>query len=128
MGPIPADVEQFLVENIESFDQLEILRVLGDLVAREWAPDELAREIQADPQVVASHLGKLQRRGLLVCDNRPTGLVCRYGPQNPDLEERVRRLLEVYRERPVTLIKMVYARENARLRAFAEAFRIRKET
>ena len=37
------------------------------------------------------------------------------------------RLFQAYRERPVTLIRMVYARPSAKVIALAEAFRIRKE-
>ena len=45
----------------------------------------------------------------------------------PDLEEMLGRLLQMYKERPVTMIKMVYERAEDPLRAFADSFRIRKE-
>jgi hypothetical protein len=43
------------------------------------------------------------------------------------LQELVDRLLQLYRERPVTMIKMVYERAKDPLRKFADAFRLRKE-
>jgi hypothetical protein len=36
-------------------------------------------------------------------------------------------VLQLYRERPVSMIKLVYARARDPLRNFADAFRLRKE-
>ena len=58
---------------------------------------------------------------------RGAGLSCRYGVNTPALENMVGRLLQMYKERPVTMIKMVYEQAKDPLRAFADAFRIRKE-
>lgn len=40
----------------------------------------------------------------------------------------VARLLQIYRQRPVSMIKLVYKRAKDSLRAFADAFRFRKES
>ena len=53
-------------------------------------------------------------------------MFARHGPV-PALADLVVRLLQLYKERPVTLIKMVYARAKDPLRTFADAFRLRKE-
>lgn len=39
----------------------------------------------------------------------------------------VRTLERAWRERPVTLIRMIYALRDTKIRAFAEAFRLRKK-
>jgi len=113
--------------NIESLDQLEILRVLGEAPGREWGAAELAREVQCSPGAAASHLAALQARGLVARAVRGSDVFGQYGPQSPELERLLAELLQLYRERPVTMIKLVYARPRGTLQTFADAFRIRKE-
>lgn len=70
----------------------------------------------------------MHARGLLMTTMRGAAISCRYGAGTPQLEEMIGRLLQMYKERPVTMIKMVYDRADDPLRAFANSFRIRKET
>jgi len=87
----------------------------------------LAGEVQAPPEAVTRHLAALQARGLLAAESREAGAEYRYGQNTPELAALVDRLLQLYRERPVTMIKLVYARAKDPLRTFADAFRLRKE-
>lgn len=127
MEPLPEDTKRFLEANIDSLDQLEILRVLGEDPQREWRAIDLADAVQAAPQTIGTHLAVLQGRGLLSLQTRDAELFCRHGPANAELTERVESLLQVYRERPVTMIKLVYAAARDPLRTFADAFRLKKE-
>ena len=125
--PLPEDVRRFVDEYVESLDQLEILRVLSEDPGREWSAAEVATEIHAEPSAVAASLAALGGRGLLTLSARGVDSVARHGARTPELEDRVSRVLNFYLERPVTMIKYVYARANERLRAFSDAFRLRKE-
>lgn len=127
MEPIPEDVARFLYDHVESIDQLEILRVLGEARDREWGVAVLAAAVQAEPQAVRAHLSAMHGRGLLAMTTQGAGPSCRHGARTPELADMIDRLLQIYRERPVTMIKMVYERARDPLRAFADAFRIRKE-
>jgi predicted ArsR family transcriptional regulator len=127
VDPFPEDLARFMDQNVESIDQLEILRVLGEDREKEWDVASLAAEVQAGPQAVRAHLAAMQSRGLLTTTARGVGLSCRYGAGAPELANMVDRLLQMYKQRPVTMIKMVYERARDPLRAFADAFRIRKE-
>jgi hypothetical protein len=127
LEPLPDDIRRFLDGNIETIDQLEVLRVLGEKPDREWTITSLAAAVQADPKLVAAHVAALQGRGLLTVVTRDTESITRYGARTPDLQDLVGRLLQFYRERPVTMIKMVYERAKDPLRTFADAFRLRKE-
>lgn len=127
METFPEDVTRFLYNNVESIDELEILRVLGEDREREWDFVALAGAVQSDPQAVRAHLAAMHARGLLEMTGRGGGLTCRYGAGNPELEDMILRLLQLYKERPVTMIRMVYEQARDRLRAFADSFRIRKE-
>jgi DNA-binding transcriptional ArsR family regulator len=127
VDPIPDDVRRFLDENIESIEQLEILRVLAETPALAKSADDLATEVQATPAAVAVHLVALNGRGLLAVseqDGRPFG---RHGPHTPDHAEKLGRMLQHYRERPVSMIKLVYARPVKRLKAFTDAFKLKKD-
>jgi DNA-binding MarR family transcriptional regulator len=127
LDPFPEEIKRFLDENIRSVEQLEMLRVLGEVPDYEWAAAELAGRLQVQPQAVAPHLAALDSRGLLVSAKRGADLFCRYGPRTPELEEKLGRLLQLYKERPVTMIRMVYARAKEALQTLADAFRLRKE-
>jgi hypothetical protein len=127
LEPLPDDIRRFLDGNIETIDQLEVLRVLGEKPDREWTPAQLAAGVQADPQAVAAHVAALHGRGLLTAEQRGPDLVSRHGARTPELQTLVGRLLQLYRERPVTMIKLVYERAKDPLRRFADAFRLRKE-
>lgn len=128
VDPLPEEVKRFLEANIDSVDQLEILRVLGEDRQKEWSATELARQVQTQPQAIGSHLTALHARELVVLTMRGTDLFCRYGPGTPELEDKVNQLLQVYHERPVTMIKLVYARAREVLKTFADAFRFKKES
>lgn len=123
----PEDIKRFMDENIDTIEQLEILRLLGPRSTEEWSATTLSREVQIKPQAITAHLAALQARGLLVSIPRDQETLWKYSPRTPELEAGVRRLLQCYQERPVTMIRMVYARTDEVLKTFANAFRIRKE-
>jgi hypothetical protein len=124
---IPEDVLRFVEAYVESIDQLEILRVLGEHPDRGWPVPELAAACQIDPAKIAATIALLERRGLVVNDSAAIEPVVRFEPRTAEVREAALRLLTFYRERPVTLIRVIYARVNGRIRAFADAFRLRQE-
>ena len=126
MEPIPEEIKRFLDEHVESVEQLEMLRVLQEDPERLWTAANLAKEIQTTPEGAAAHLHALQARGLLSTTPHEGQVAARHGPR-AELAEPLAHLLKLYRERPVSMIKLVYARINERLKAFADAFRLRKE-
>lgn len=126
MDPFPEEIKRFLFGTIESIDQLEILRILGEDPAREWTAVALAAEVQAEPAAVAADLAVLAARGLLAVTARGGDTSARYNPATPETATLAGRLLELYKERPVSMIKLVSARAKDPLRNFADAFRLRK--
>jgi hypothetical protein len=127
LDPFPDDVRLFLEAHIDSIEQLETLRILDEDRGREWRADEIASQVQTTPELAHAHLAALQGRGVLTCVQREGGVYCRYGPHSAELEGQLQRLLELYRQRPVTMIRMVYALPPSPLRTFSDAFRLRKE-
>ena len=49
-----------------------------------------------------------------------------YRPASEALKAHVRMLAKAYEERPVTLIRIIYALRDSKIRSFADAFRVRK--
>ena len=49
-----------------------------------------------------------------------------YRPSNETLAAHVEMLAKAYEERPVTLIRIIYALRDSKIRSFADAFRVRK--
>lgn len=116
----PENVRRFIDERVASIDQLEILRLLWENPAAVWTEAALAAELQIPPAEAAAQLAALQARGLL-----RAGAPYQYGPRDPDLDGVLRLTLQHYRERPVSMIKLVAARAKDPLRSFADAFRVR---
>jgi len=116
----PEVVRRFIDERVASIDQLEILRLLWENPAAVWTEAALAAELQIPPAEAAAQLAALQSRGLL-CAGPPY----QHGPRDPELDGVLRQVLQYYRERPVSMIKLVAARAKDPLRSFADAFRVR---
>lgn len=90
------------------------------------APDSLTREQLADGTrldagTVAKAAADLVSAGFAVRD--PSGNGFRFSA-TPGEREAVRGLAELYHQRPVTLVKLVYAQPSAAIQSFADAFRI----
>ena len=49
-----------------------------------------------------------------------------YRPGTSELERHAATLAQAYLERPVTLIRVIYALRDAKIRSFAEAFRLKR--
>ena len=50
-----------------------------------------------------------------------------YRPGSAELDQLVQQLAKAYNERPVTLVRLIYTFKDARIRSFADAFKIKKE-
>jgi len=124
---IPHEVLRFIDDHVESIEQLEILRLLGEAGATPWNVADLTQASQTRPDAIQAHLARLEAHGLLKTETHENAVLCRLAPTSAALAERVQELLRAYKEHPVTLIRWVYSRKDDRLKAFAEAFRLRQE-
>jgi hypothetical protein len=50
----------------------------------------------------------------------------RYQPATDELAAHVRTLWQAYEERPVTLIRLIYALRDSNIRSFSDAFSLRR--
>lgn len=136
MEPFPEEIIKFLVEYIGSVDELEVLRVLGDSHSSGStgrAVEDIARELHTQVEIIASRLTALRSRGLIQKRDHFYSLGAEVDPEEKGSSSRgpsrqmVLKVLQLYRERPVSMIRFVYERCGGPLRTFADAFRIRKD-
>jgi hypothetical protein len=118
---VPDDVRKFLHEYIDSVVQLELLILLRQGTA--WTAEAVAKALRIEPGWTLEDLAKLSSRGLISV----SGATYHHGPRTPELEQSIRRTIEAYDKRRVSVISLIYSRPSDPLRSFAEAFRVRKD-
>jgi hypothetical protein len=122
------DVRRLILASVPSLDALELIIGLVRRAPAVMTPDMLDRELGARRQgseAIVRYFQSLQTQGIVA--EGPPGLFG-YRPLNAELDRAVQGLLRAYNERPVTLIRTVYAlADQRRLQAFSDAFRLRKD-
>jgi hypothetical protein len=105
---------RFIQSSIPSVEAAELLILLMNR-----APQ--AAKVEAGES--ARYAETFKERGLLIAE--ADGGYC-FQPTSPELAQLASTLLTAWRQRPVTLIRVIYALRDAKIKSFADAFRIRK--
>jgi hypothetical protein len=113
---------RFLQTTVPAVEAAELLLALKRDPGRWWTMPELVSSGVGVPEAdAARHLEGLQGRGLVALDAER-----RAQYRAPEaLAAHVATLEKVYRERPVTLIRVIYGLRDSKIRSFADAFRLR---
>lgn len=118
MAPEDADFTdefcQFLQSAVPAVEAAEFLLLVKGDPARPWTP----------PEGVARYVSGLQASGLVEVDSDQR---VRYKPASEALATHVAMLDKLWRERPVTLIRVIYGLRDSKIRSFADAFRLRRK-
>ena len=118
---------RFLRTAVPSVDSAELLLLLERERERWWSAQEsasaLAPTVSVSESDIARYFGVFQACGLIALgpDKR-----VQYRPGHAELEAYVATLVQAYRERPVTLIRVIYALRDSSIRSFADAFKLRR--
>ena len=123
MTGLPDDVSRFLLQYIDSVEQLEVLLLARMSPGRSWSAEDMARELYSHPTSIAQRFDRLLGGGLL--RETSPGFV-QYAPRAAELDAVVARLADTYRERRVAVISLIATKPMANVKAFSDAFRIRK--
>lgn len=117
----------FIHTAIPSVSAAELLLLIFRHPGRWWTVPELRSELPSDVNITeaetAACLEALRSRGLVEFDDKKR---TRYCAASDALDMQVRTLAQAYNERPVTLIRMIYALRDSKIQSFADAFKIRK--
>ena len=105
-------------------DHVEVLMRLFEANGEPMSAMELERGARLGPQTVARCAADLVNARLVTHDAASDAY--RYTAPSID-RPTVEELSALYHQRPVTLVKMVYAQPPSPVRSFADAFRLRDE-
>ncbi len=119
---LPADVQEFIGQNIQSIAQLEVLLLLRSDRSRAWTGDQVAKSLYISPQMAGGLLEEISRRGFIVS----TGEGVRFNPSE-SVDRLIERLAQLYHERRVAVTTAIYSQPLSAAQSFADAFRLRKE-
>jgi hypothetical protein len=116
---------EFLQRSVKTVDAAELLLLIYRQRDHAWTGGELVLKLEPTASVTeaeaAKELDGFEQRGLV---GRAEDQRRRYHPASPELDGHVRTLAKLYNERPVTLIRMIYALRDAKIKTFADAFKI----
>ncbi|HEX6837213.1 MAG TPA: hypothetical protein VF334_11605 [Polyangia bacterium] len=103
---LPADVERFLADHIDSVEAVNVLLLLFEQPARSWTADEVGRESRTNEYSADLNLRELNGRGLLRLSpgSPPTYRA------DPAFAQVVSSLARTFRERRVAVITFIYSR------------------
>jgi hypothetical protein len=122
----PEELRAFIRDNIPDVDAAELLLKLAREPDRRYDLHTLLADLAptaiSEP-VARKHLALFQERGLVVSTQANT---YHYSPSTLELDAAVHALTRVYNARPVTMVRMIYALRDEKIRSFADAFRIKK--
>jgi hypothetical protein len=122
---ISPQVDRFIHEHISSIEQLEVLLLLHDDPHKYWSAAEISRVLYRQPASVSERLEQLHAAQLLEVQRQEPPLFC-FNTQTPH-RDVVWALDRAYKERKDTVIRLVFTKPRDHLRAFSDAFRLRKD-
>ena len=119
---------RFLQTAVLSVDAAELLLALAGEPQRWWQANELAAKLRPSTSMseadAARHVEQFAAAGAAALgpDRR-----AQYRPANETLARHVEMLALAYKERPVTLFRMIYALRDSKIQSFADAFKLRRK-
>ena len=125
-GPIPESVARFIAVHVRSLEQLEILLLLASQPERAWSVDAVYDVIRSSRSSATERLDELRLQGLLSVSDEKKGLY-RYQPQTPESAAAIGTLAQLYKERRVKIVELIYSQPTDPLQHFAEAFKFKKD-
>jgi predicted ArsR family transcriptional regulator len=118
------NVERFIRDEIDSVPHLEALLLLWRNAPSARSASELAEQLYIHPGQAHAIADDLQRRGLIARDGSGSFF---YDTSRPELNELVEEVEATYRRELIRISGIIHSKASPGIRAFADAFRFRKE-
>jgi predicted transcriptional regulator len=130
---LPHDVAAFLHDHVESYEQLELLLLMHANRGTDYTAEALSSQLHIHSSLVQAAVEALQSSGFLEARRHGGETRHAYHSQSEAVEATIGRLAVAYRETPIPIIKLMSANSidrmrTAAMRAFADAFILRKDT
>lgn len=127
--PEPEDsrssVDKFLLEQIDTVPHLEALLLCFNSRPKSWSVNNVAKALFVDESVARDILTDLSRRRLLCSVPGETDEYC-YDAE-PQRDRLIAAVDHAHRHELIRLSRLIHSKPSAALRAFARAFRLKKE-
>ncbi len=120
------DLRQFIEENLDRVEQLEVLLLLKSRPEIFWDAASVASSLGVLPESASQFLEELATRNLLDVRIANT-LLYRYAPGTDRLAQAINELSKAYQERRTLVLKLLMAKPHHPIRDFAKAFKVWKE-
>jgi hypothetical protein len=121
-NPERSEVDAFVIEEIESVPHLEALLLVWNSRPRQWSIAEMAKSLYLSEDQTHPILRDLQQRHLLLMESD----LYSYNADHPK-GETIALLDRIYRHEIVRISTMIHAKPSASVRAFARAFKLKKD-
>jgi hypothetical protein len=122
------DLQRFLFDHVESYEELELVVLLRRQRERDWSASEAATELGLSAGACLSALHALVQRGLVVKSALAGSF--RYAPCSLEAAARLAQLDEFYRSQRLAVVMLMSVNAIERLRVatlhrFADTLRLR---
>jgi hypothetical protein len=121
---ITDELKAFIMEKIDSLGHLEVLCLLHSNPEAKWTADSVNQKLRSNLALTAAQLAQLKSRGLLKSDENGNYF---YSVSELRIDRLVLQVIELYKDRRVTLINFLYNKPTEKVKALADAFKIRKD-
>jgi hypothetical protein len=122
---IPADIGQFILQNLDSIAQLEGLLLLRANPSVSWNARMISSRLYISENEAAGVLAELTTRGFLKKDFEPISFT--YIPVSKETAKMTDRLAQLYACCLVPVTKLIHSKSSSKIQQFADAFRMRKD-
>ena len=120
---ITPDVRDFIHRYVDSIAQLEALLLLRREKEARWTNQSVGKRLYVSPEMASNLLDRLHSDGFLSNDNG----MFQYGCAEPDLENMVDKVAEIYARQLIPMTNLIHSKAS-RIREFADAFKVRRDT
>jgi hypothetical protein len=124
--PSQNEIDQFILDRIESVPHLEALLLVWKDRPKAWSLAELAERLYVQPQVVQKIMQDLVREELLVSESAAAEMYS-FPPESRRLDPLIQAVDQNYRRELVRVSNLIHSKPSAGVREFARAFRLTKE-
>jgi DNA-binding MarR family transcriptional regulator len=118
------DLQRFIARHIQSVEKLELLLLFFREPTRTWHTSEIVQQIQSSAGPVSKKLDEMVASGFVA---REKDGKYRFVEKLPTTQTQVAALDQAYRQRRIKIIEAIFSKSTEELRAFSDAFKLRKE-
>lgn len=121
--PYTKEVDEFILEQIDTVPHLEALLLLWNSRPKQWTVEEMANALYVPSGVARNILQGLARRGLLARQGAPD----LYGYESGKRDGLIQAVDAAYRRNLIRISRMIHSKAAPGIREFAQAFRFTKD-